>query len=50
MPYVIRKLPNKERFRVFNKLTKKVYAKSTTKKRALRQIRLLHMIDSRKKI
>ena len=50
MPYVIRKLPNKERFRVFNKSTGKVYAKATTKKRALRQIRLLHMIDSRKKI
>jgi hypothetical protein len=44
----MRKLPNKTLYRVYNKLTGKVHAKATTKKRALRQIRLINAIDSGK--
>ena len=43
MPYGIRKLPSKKLYRVFNKKTKRVYSKGTTKKNAKKQIRLLEM-------
>jgi len=34
MPVKIRKLPLKKRYKVYNPITKKVYAKSTTKTKA----------------
>lgn len=41
MPYKIRKLPNRSRFRVYNSRTGRVHAKSTTRTKARRQVRLL---------
>ncbi len=54
MPYGIRKLPNKSNnpgkilYRVFNKKTRKIYSKGTTKTNAIKQIRLLRMITHKK--
>jgi hypothetical protein len=45
MPYTLRKLPNKNKWKVVNKKTKQVYARSTTRTKALRQIKLLNAID-----
>ena len=45
MPFVMRKLPNKNLYRVYNRETKKVYAKATTKENAQKQIRLLYLIE-----
>jgi len=45
MPISMRKLPNQELYRVYNKATKKVHAKGTTKEKATRQMRLLNMLD-----
>ena len=42
MPYKIRKLPNKDKYRVYNPITKHVHAKSTTKKKAEMQMALLN--------
>jgi hypothetical protein len=47
MPYVMKKLPT-HKWRVMNKDTGRIFAKSTTRKKAIRQIRLLHMIDRNK--
>jgi len=44
MPYTIRKVRNKSCFTVYNKISKRVFAKCTTKKRAEKQIRLLTSI------
>lgn len=46
MPYVIRKLPNKELYKVINKETKKVHSYSTTLENAKKQITLLNMVDA----
>jgi hypothetical protein len=45
MPYVLRKLPNQDCFRVYNQRTKKVYAKCSSLHNAKRQIRLLKAIE-----
>lgn len=41
MPYTIRKLPNKSRYRVYNTKTKRIYSRSTTRKKAMKQLALL---------
>ena len=46
MPIVIRKLPNKNLYKVYNKLTGEIHSKGTTKAKALKQVKLLNMIDS----
>jgi len=45
MPYTIRKLPNKELYRVYNKETKEVKAYGTTLKKAQAMIRLLNAVN-----
>ena len=49
MPYSIRKLPNKNLYRVRNKETGRVLSKSTTLENAKKQIRLVQSIDKKKK-
>lgn len=49
MPYSIRKLPGKEKYRVRQENTGKVYAKATTLKKAQAQVRLLYMLNRMKK-
>jgi hypothetical protein len=44
MPYTFRKMPNKKCYRVYNKDTKRVFAKCTSKMRAKKQLRLLRGI------
>lgn len=46
MPYAIRKLPNKDLYRVYNKDTKVVHSYSTTLENAKKQVKLLHMVDA----
>ena len=48
MPYVMKKIPHTYKWKVMNKITGKVYAKATTRKKATRQIRLLHMVEHNK--
>lgn len=48
MPYGLRKLPDKDLYRVFNKDTGEIHAKETTKGNALKQIRLLYMLERKK--
>ena len=43
MPYAIRKLPNKNLYKVYNKDTKTVYSHAATKENAQKQVKLLHM-------
>ena len=50
MPYSIRKLPNKELYRVYNTKTKEVHSYSTTLENANKQINLLLSKYSKKKI
>jgi hypothetical protein len=45
MPYAVRKVPNKSCYKVYNKTTKRVFAKCTSKNRAKKQLRLLRAID-----
>ena len=49
MPYSIRKVNKKNCFKVYNKKTKKVHAKCTSREKALKQIRLLNAIKYNKK-
>jgi len=49
MPYKMRKLPNKNLYRVYNTMTGKIHAYATTKKKAKALIRLLHNIEFMKK-
>ena len=49
MPIKMRKLPNKTLYRVYNKNTGKIHAKATTKKNAIKQIRLINMMEHKKK-
>ena len=46
MPYAIRKMPNKSCYKVYNKRTKRVFSKCTSKTRAKKQLRLLRTIDN----
>jgi hypothetical protein len=48
MPYSIRKVKNKSCYRVYNRKTKHIFAKCTSKKRAEKQIRLLSAIENNK--
>jgi hypothetical protein len=45
MPYVLRKMPNQDCYRVYNRKTKRVFAKCSTLERAKKQIRLLNAIE-----
>jgi len=45
MPYVIRKVRNKECYSVKNAETKVVHAKCTTREKAEAQVRLLYSIE-----
>lgn len=49
MPYGIRKMPNKNCYKVFNKNTKKVFAKCTSMERAQKQLRLLRGLQNNPK-
>ncbi len=48
MPFVIRKIKNKELYSVKNKLTGTIHSKGTTLENALAQVRLLHMLEKKK--
>lgn len=48
MPYRIRKVPNKPCYKVYNRRTKKVFAKCATKENAEKQLRLLRAIEFNK--
>ena len=45
MPNVMRKLPNRELYRVYNRATRRVHAKATTKEKATKQLRLLNRLE-----
>lgn len=47
MPYAVRKLPESPLYEVYNKRTKRHYAKHTTKEKAEAQVRLLHMMEKK---
>ena len=47
MPYDIRKLPNQELYRVYNKQTKAVHSYATTLENAKKQLGLLYMIEKK---
>lgn len=47
MPFGIRKLPNKDLYKVFNKETKEVYSYGSTKENAKKQIRLLYSLENK---
>ena len=47
MPYTYRKVYRKKCYKVSNRLTKRVFAKCTTKKKALKQLRLLRYLESK---
>jgi hypothetical protein len=48
MPYASRKVRNKNCFRVFNKKTKRIFSKCTSKENAKKQLRLLRAIQYNK--
>jgi hypothetical protein len=48
MPYTIRKVRNQPCYKVYNKKTKKVHAKCTSREKAQKQIRLLNAIKYNK--
>ncbi len=47
MPYLLRKLPNKDLYRVRNKETGRILAKATTYENAIKHIRLLYRIENK---
>ena len=49
MPYGMRKLSNKNCYKVFNKVTKKVFSKCSSLEKAKKQMRLLKAIHYNKK-
>jgi hypothetical protein len=49
MPYKIRKIKNKSCYRVYNKNSKKIFSKCTSKQNATKQLRLLRAIEYNKK-
>ena len=49
MPYAMRKIPNKRCYKVFNKTSKRVFAKCATKTKALRQLGLLRGLTKKKR-
>ena len=48
MPYSMRKLPGKNKYRVYNNKTKRVFAYGTTLEKAKKQIRYLYMNERMK--
>ncbi len=48
MPYATRKVPNRKCYKVYNRRTKRVFAKCTSKNKAKKQIKLLHAIENNK--
>ena len=48
MPYSMRKLPGKNKYRVYNNKTKRVFAYGTTLEKAKKQIRYLYMVERMK--
>lgn len=46
MPYTIRKVRNHPCYKVYNKKTKKVFAKCTSRENAEKQVRLLRGIEN----
>ena len=46
MPYTIRKVRNKSCYRVYNPITKRTFAKCSTRKNALLQMRLLRGLQN----
>ena len=48
MPYAIRKMPNKDCYKVYNPKTKKVFSKCSTKPNAIKQLRLLRALQFNK--
>lgn len=46
MPYKIRKIRNKPCYRVYNPVTKRTFAKCSTRKNALSQMRLLRGLQN----
>lgn len=49
MPYTFRKVHKKKCYRVYNKKTKRTFAKCSTKKNAKKQLRLLRSLEWRTK-
>lgn len=49
MPYAIRKMPNKNCYKVFNKNTKRVFAKCSSMENAQKQLRLLRGLQNNPK-
>jgi hypothetical protein len=49
MPYAVRKMPKRNCYKVFNKNTKKVFAKCTSMKNSQKQLRLLRAIQNNPK-
>ena len=48
MPYLTRKVKNKNCYKVYNRKSRKVFSKCTTKKKAMKQLRLLRAIEFNK--
>ena len=48
MPYTMRKVKKQDCYKVVNKKTKRVFAKCTTKKNAIKQLKLLRAIQYNK--
>ena len=48
MPYTIRKVNKKPCYRVYNKKSKKVFAKCSTRENAKKQLRLLRALEFNK--
>ena len=48
MPYNMRKLPNKTCYKVYNKKSRRVYSKCTTRKNAIKQMALLRKLEYNK--
>ena len=44
----MRKMPNKRCFRVYNKRSKRIFAKCSSKTRAIKQIKLLRNLHNNK--
>lgn len=48
MPYATRKVRNRRCFKVYNRKSKRVFSKCTSKSKAKRQIKLLRAIENNK--
>lgn len=48
MPYKMRKMPNRDCYKVYNRITKKVFSKCSPLEKAKKQLRLLRAIQNNK--